>query len=290
MNSATSVHMPAPSAASGQAAPPSRGIVLRTSGRQHGPIVRLVSPDDLGRRIKPFVFLDHIDVDMRSAPRFGFHPHSGIATLTLLLDGGFEYEDSTGATGAMAQGAVEWMQAGGGVWHTGRATGQGMRGYQLWIALPPALENAPAQSLYLEAGRFQNNGPARVILGELGGVRSPISAPSSMNYLEVRLQAGETWRYDPPEGHDVAWIALHKGSVSVPGGVRAGELVVFAEGPAAITFEAEVDSVFVLGSAAKHPHPLVLGSYSVHTTPAALRQGEDGIQRIGEEMRRAGKL
>ena len=267
-----------------------RSIRLRTRGRQHGPIVRLGSPSDLGELIKPFVFLDQVDVGASNAPGFGYHPHSGIATLTLLLEGGFAYEDSTGATGTMSQGAVEWMQAGGGVWHKGKAIGQRIKGYQLWVALPPELENSPALSRYLEAEHFHSYGPARVILGEWGGVRSPIQGPSPMNYLDVHLKAGEVWHYNPPEGHDVAWFAVHQGRVLTPEAVTAGELVVFAQEHSSITFEAETDSGFVLGSAPKHPHELVLGNYSVHTSTDALRIGEGGIRRIAEELRRVGKL
>jgi len=267
-----------------------RRIAHRTRGRKHGPIVRLVSPSDVGALIKPFVFLDYFDVDAAQAPQFGFHPHSGIATLTLLLEGGSAYEDSTGASGTMAAGAVEWMRAGGGVWHTGHAVGARMRGYQLWVALPPALENAPAQSRYLGAERFSTHGPARVILGALGAARSPINAPSAMNYFDVRLRAGEVWRYEPPADHDVAWIAVHEGRVLTPEPVAAGELAVFAEGVAPIAFRAQNDASFVLGSAARHPHGLVLGNYSVHTDVAALALGEEGIRRIGADLHRAGKV
>ena len=267
-----------------------RRIVFRTRGRQHGPIVRLASPSDLGEMIKPFVFLDQVDVDQRSAPSFGFHPHSGIATLTLLLDGGFAYEDSTGAAGVMETGGVEWMQAGGGVWHTGKGTGERIKGYQLWVVLPPELENAPAVSQYLNAERFPVQGPARVILGELGSARSPIVAPSSMNYLDVRLAAGEVWRYEPPAGHDVLWIAVHEGTAFTPEPVRAGELVLFEEGAGFVTFEAHEQVGLILGSARKHPHDLVLGDYSVHTSTAALTRGESEIRRIAVELRRAGKL
>ena len=65
----------------------SRQIVLRTRGHSHGLVTRLVSPGDIGERIKPFVFLDYFEADPATGPEFGFHPHSGIATLTLILSG-----------------------------------------------------------------------------------------------------------------------------------------------------------------------------------------------------------
>jgi len=76
-----------------------RRIVVRTRGRQHGPVMRLVSPSDIGELIKPFIFLDHAEVAPRPEPVFGIHPHSGIATLTTVRRGGLNYEDTTTANG-----------------------------------------------------------------------------------------------------------------------------------------------------------------------------------------------
>ena len=52
----------------------SRQIAVRTRGRSHGSITRLVSPADVGELIKPFVFLDYFDADPAAAPKFGFIP------------------------------------------------------------------------------------------------------------------------------------------------------------------------------------------------------------------------
>jgi len=98
-----------------------RRIVHTTSGHRHGPISRLVSPSDIGELIKPFVFLDHFEVAPRPEPFMGIHPHSGIATLTVVLGGGVVYEDTTGKTGTVPTGGLEWMKAGNGVWHDGGA-------------------------------------------------------------------------------------------------------------------------------------------------------------------------
>ena len=61
-----------------------RRIVHQTRGQTHGPITRLVSPSDLGESLKPFVFLDLFETDPQAFSGFGMHPHSGIATLTLI--------------------------------------------------------------------------------------------------------------------------------------------------------------------------------------------------------------
>src|ERR1700748_3629799 len=84
-----------------------RQIALRTRGRSHGSLPRLVSPGDIGELIKPFVFLDYFDADPATAPKFGFHPHSGIATLTLILSGQAFYKETTGREGVIEAGGVE---------------------------------------------------------------------------------------------------------------------------------------------------------------------------------------
>ena len=127
-----------------------RRIALTTRGRRHGPITRLVSPSDIGEMIKPFVFLDHAEVAPRPGPLFGIHPHSGIATLTVVLRGGLAYEDTTGKKGSVPTGGLEWMKAGNGVWHDGGPTpGEPLRAFQLWVALPPSEENASPESQYI---------------------------------------------------------------------------------------------------------------------------------------------
>jgi redox-sensitive bicupin YhaK (pirin superfamily) len=269
----------------------SRQIDLRTRGRSHGSLTRLVSPTDIGELIKPFVFLDHFDADPATAPTFGFHPHSGIATLTLILSGQAFYKETTGREGVIETGGVEWMRAGSGVWHTGGMTGQQrIKGFQLWVAMPPELELAEPHSQYLGASDFHFAGPARVIAGEYDGVKSIVESPRGITYLDVRLKAGERWTFQPPNGHDVAWIASHQGTVRTPEQVSGGEAVVFEESDQAIEFEALTDAGFVLGSAVKHPYDLVTGHYSVHTNAESLRIGEKNIADIGRRLHNHGVL
>jgi redox-sensitive bicupin YhaK (pirin superfamily) len=268
-----------------------RAIVLRSSGNQRGPIRRLVSPSDIGELIKPFVFLDHAEVAPRPGPLFGIHPHSGIATLTVVLGGGLHYEDTTGKKGLVPTGGLEWMKAGNGVWHDGGPTaGEPLRAFQLWIALPASDENAPPESQYIAPDAVQVDGPVRVILGHYGRASSPIRAPAGIDYFHVRLTAGQWWHYVPPTGHNVAWLAVDRGNLSSPGRIDAGQIAVFDESAGAIDLQAEGDTEFVLGSAIKHPFPLVLGYYSVHTSPTALAQGEAEILRIGARLRSEGRV
>jgi len=266
-------------------------IARRTLGQCHWPVTRLMSPSDFGRLLKPFVFLDLVDNQGKPFSGFGLHPHSGIATLTYIAEGSVCYEDTNGATGLLPAGGLEWMRAGGGVWHGGGAGEPGRtRGFQLWIALPPELELGPSESVYLAPEVIPHDGPARVLLGSHGTATSSINAPSSMDYIAVRLRAGERWSYLPPAGHTVLWTAVGMGSVLVPDDLQQGELAAFRPSSAAIEFEAQSDTEFVVGSAVPHDHDLVLGSHSVHTSAGALREAEARISAIQAGLTQHGRL
>jgi redox-sensitive bicupin YhaK (pirin superfamily) len=269
-----------------------REIVHRTRGRKRGPIARLVSPSDLGEVMKPFVFLDHAVFGDRDAPmdkNLLWHPHSGIATVTVVLEGSIEYAETTGKSGVVETGGVEWMRAGKGVWHTGAAGNGQVRVFQLWVALPPDLENGPVASHYLSRNEIPSVGPARVILGSYEGATSPIPAPP-LTYLSVELKAGERWSYHPAREQTVAWVAVDQGTLRTPAPVAAGEVAIFEPSEESLDVLADGDTRFVLGSAKRHSHDLVLGNYSVHTSEAALLEGEAEIRRIGRRLVADGTL
>ena len=271
---------------------PVRQVIHRTRGRSHGAITRLMSPGDLGEILKPFVFLDLFDSHGQGFPTIGLHPHSGLATLTYIAEGSVSYEDTNGATGILRAGGVEWMRAGKGVWHAGGAGDPGRtRGFQLWVALPPHLELGGSESLYQSAADIPQVGPAHVLLGCYEGATSAIEAPSPINYLAVTLKAGETWKYVPPEGHTVLWVGMGKGVVVASSeALEHGEIVVFEAGADPVEFKAHTDTEFLIGSAVRHPHDLVLGYYSVHTSPEALQAGEARILEIRDSLVAKGRL
>jgi len=271
--------------------PRARRIVTRAEGRRHGPVTRIVSPGDVGHLIKPYIFLDYFDFVPLGGPMFPMHPHSGIATITILLSGDMRYEDTTGAAGHLSTGSVEWMRAGNGVWHDAGPTGTGrFQGYQMWVALPPELENGPAHSQYLPSAEVPREGPARIILGSYGDSTSKVEAPAGMTTLHVQLASGERWRFQPPAGHTVAWAHACSGVLFADGAKIEKELVVFSESEDSIEFVAKGDTDFIVASAVKHPHDLVTGYYSVHTSAEALIKGEAEIARIGQKLRTQGRI
>ncbi|WP_243693930.1 pirin family protein [Stenotrophomonas sp. ATCM1_4] len=255
-----------------------------------------MSPSDLGGVVKPFVFLDLFDAQgaaLRGMTEMPLHPHSGIATVTVFTEGRVRYADPDAGTGTLGYGGVEWMRAGGGVWHGKEMSPDDVpriQGFQLWLALPAELESSEAVSRYIEAQDMMQVGPVHVIVGQHEGVQSLVPAPDGVNYLLVTLRPGERWTYRPPSGHDVGWLALAKGQLDAGTRVEAGEMVVFEPGEVPIVLQASgtTDAVFVLGSAAPHPHHLHLGSYSVHTSEQALEAGERRIAEIGRRLKDAG--
>lgn len=268
-----------------------RRIVFRTKGQRQGPITRLVSPSDLGQLLKPFVFLDYGVIPSPGGKLFGIHPHSGIATLTVPLTGGFEYFDTTGKAGRVPARGLEWMKAGSGAWHDGSIYSEDpLEFFQLWLALPEDWELTPAESQYVERSEVQSVGPVRVLLGHYEGASSTIKAPVGINYFHVELADGEVWRFKPPVGHTVGWLAVNAGSALLPELASTGELVVLDSSDGVIEIEAHGSTSLVVGTAVPHPYPLVTGYYSVHTNSDALERGELEIARIGEELRAAGRL
>jgi redox-sensitive bicupin YhaK (pirin superfamily) len=257
-----------------------RRIEARTRGQKHGFIRRIVSPGDaISARIKPFVFLDFIAAPVADGTGFGWHPHSGIATLTYALNADVAYEDTSGQKGLVKATGLEWMRAGGGTWHQGRLHPQSatVTSFQLWLALPPELENGAAEGIYVAPEAVPQLGPVRVLLGRYGEASNPIPPPSPLLYLDVELTAGETWSFQPPSGHSVAWVFVYQGQALVAGEAVGDELVVLTAGDAAVVIRAIQPTRLLLGSAVPHSHALVLGSHSVHTSHEALARGVAGI-------------
>ena len=159
------------------------------------PIRRLL-PRSQRRLVGPWCFLDSYGPltfvsgkPMDVAP----HPHIGLQTVSWLLEGEVLHNDSLGLQGTAGHGVLNLMTAGRGIAHAEETAPQNtgrLRGLQLWVALPGASrETAPAfeQHRGLPVMR-REGGRATVLLGELGGVRSPARAFSPIVGVDV---AGE---------------------------------------------------------------------------------------------------
>src|SRR5438309_8258282 len=117
--------------------------VLHTKPPLEGAGVRLERAFGFGNTTEfdPFLLLDDFRSDNPADYLAGFpwHPHRGIETITYVLDGEVEHEDSLGNGGVIGAGDIQWMTAGGGILHQempkGAKTGR-MYGFQLWANLP----------------------------------------------------------------------------------------------------------------------------------------------------------
>jgi len=127
------------------------------------------------------------------------HPHRGFETVTYVIDGAMEHEDSHGHRGALRPGDVQWMTAGAGVIHSEMPAAEIMRdggrvhGFQIWVNLPqaqklatPRYQEYPSASLPIVQGAGTW---ARVIAGELDGRRSPIETTVPTTMVHVKLDA-----------------------------------------------------------------------------------------------------
>lgn len=216
---------------------------------------QLIASQSELHNIKPFVSLEISRTDRIPDSENPMPASSGIAIITLLLSGEATYSDSTAKTILLKKNDVMWTLAGSGILHSLTPTTQDCVSVTLMLALSPALEKAPAQSLYLESNLIESDGPAHLLLGRYKEALSLFALPALINYLIVHLDAGQSWNYESPANHSIAWIAVLSGKVYT-GDTEAiqGELFIYEKASAPIVFFAEENSVFLLGSSVEYAH------------------------------------
>jgi redox-sensitive bicupin YhaK (pirin superfamily) len=182
------------------------------------PIRRLL-PRSRRRLVGPWCFLDSygpLTFSSRKAMDVAPHPHTGLQTVSWLLEGELLHNDSLGLAGPARPGVLNLMTAGRGIAHSEETPPQNtghLRGIQLWIALPErSRETAPAFDqhrdlpiLDLEGGR------ATLILGELSGVRSPARAFSPIVGADVAGEPGRRLVLPLDSGFEHALVVLQGG-------------------------------------------------------------------------------
>ncbi|MFN2450401.1 MAG: pirin family protein [Candidatus Baltobacteraceae bacterium] len=153
--------------------------------------------------VDPFLLIDEMGpVEYAPGKAIGApdHPHRGFETVTYLLSGGMEHEDSHGHRGALRPGDVQWMTAGAGVIHSELPSsemlerGGRMHGFQIWVNLPARLKMATPRYQEYAAQQLPfvetSGAHVRIIAGEYGGRRSPIETTVPTTMLHVNLDAG----------------------------------------------------------------------------------------------------
>ena len=162
-------------------------------------------------RLDPFLLLD----DFRSEnpaeylPGFPWHPHRGMETVTYMLDGLVEHEDSLGNRGVIGSGDVQWMTSGSGIIHQEmpRARENRMGGFQLWVNLPSSQKMMDpryqeVESARIPEARVAKGVTAKVICGEVSGVRGPVrDIVVEPEYLDVQMAPHTVFEHGVRRGH-----------------------------------------------------------------------------------------
>lgn len=176
--------------------------------------------------VGPFIFFDQMGparleagtgIDVRP------HPHINLSTVTYLFAGALDHRDSLGSVQTIEPGAVNLMTAGIGIVHSERsplaerAGGPMLSGIQTWLALPdgreeidPAFEHVPRDALPMVESAGAR---ARVIMGELWGAASPVTAHAPTIYADIMLDAGGSVPIDADADERALYVAVGDASL-----------------------------------------------------------------------------
>jgi redox-sensitive bicupin YhaK (pirin superfamily) len=207
--------------------------------------------------LDPFVHMDQMgEVNYAPGEPKGtpWHPHRGFETVTYIIDGTFDHQDSNGGGGRITNGDTQWMTAGAGILHIEAppeqlvVTGGLFHGIQLWVNLPSANKWNPPQYQDIRGHEASllttSDGGAllRVIAGGLGGHTGPGSAFTPITLVHATLSAGAEvkipWRAD---FNALAYVLAGSGSAGTEKRpIRTGQLVVYGAGDT-LTFSADVN-------------------------------------------------
>lgn len=208
--------------------------------------VRRMLPAPQRRTVGPFVFFDEfgpatlapeVDSDVAS------HPHIGLATVTYLFEGRQMHRDSIGSVQLIEPGAVNWMTAGRGIVHSERAheadrgRSRATHGLQLWVALPPALEDCEPAFQHVPATDIPAFDAApgvrvRVLVGKAWDRTSPVHTASETLYLDITLAANARFTL-PRLAPELAVYGVSHDYALDGQAVAASEMVVLASGQGA---------------------------------------------------------
>jgi quercetin 2,3-dioxygenase len=178
----------------------------------------------------PFLFLSE---DWFGPPGgFEEHPHRGMQTVTVVLEGALEHRDHTGAHGILHAGDVQWMTAGRGVLHSEMPHGERQaHTLQLWLNLPARMKMIPARYQDQRLGntpiRKIENGEVRVYAGASGSVTQPHGSDWPMWLLDIRLDAGARLTQELPREHRAFVYTLEGRGVAGGRSIAAGEVAWF---------------------------------------------------------------
>jgi quercetin 2,3-dioxygenase len=237
----------APDAATAKARPV-RAVTTAPSGFEGEgfPVRRAFAGVDQ-RNLDPFVHMDQMgEVDYAPGEPKGtaWHPHRGFETVTYMIDGIMQHQDSTGGGGVIANGATQWMTAGAGILHIETppeslvVSGGLFHGIQLWVNLPADQKWSPPNYQDIGAGAVRllstDDGGVllRVIAGQVDGHAGPGSTRTPISFVHATISPGAQlvlpWR---PDFNALVYGLSGRGTVGVERRpFEGGQLAVYGDG------------------------------------------------------------
>jgi redox-sensitive bicupin YhaK (pirin superfamily) len=235
--------------------------------------------------LDPFLMLDELHGTREEDFIAGFpsHPHRGFETVTYVIEGAMEHQDSLGNHGHLGPGSVQWMTAGRGIIHSEMPKGANgtMWGFQLWVNLPASLK--------MTRPRYQDLAPERVVelpldgalvrlvagsaLGRRGPVDGIITGP---HMLDVKLAPGGRFEHSTPLSHN-AFAYVFQGAALLGRSRRrtdAGQIAIFGRGDV-ISMATDTGGRLLLLSGEPIGEPVARRGPFVMNTEEELRQAVD---------------
>jgi quercetin 2,3-dioxygenase len=251
-----------------------------------GFIVRRPFPAAGLRHADPFLLLDEMGpVAYAPGEAVGApdHPHRGFETVTYMLDGEMEHEDSAGHRGRLGPGDVQWMTAGSGIIHSempSRAMlqrGGRMHGFQIWVNLAardkmtaPRYQEIPGAAIP-QAATADGRALVHVLAGEALGASAIIETRTPISYLHWVFAPDATVEVPVP-ADQAAYVYVFEGAVRVGGrAVTEGQLAVLGAGNA-VAFEAAQRAQALLLGGVPLREPVVQYGPFVMNTEGEIRQ------------------
>ena len=173
--------------------------------------------------VDPFLMLDEFGSENKDDYLAGFppHPHRGIETVTYMLDGKFEHEDSTGSKGTMEPGDVQWMKTGRGIIHSEMpAMSDGkLLGFQLWINMPSNAKMNKPKYDYIKANQIprykDKDKRINLIAGKFDDIEGNVKGHNvEPIYFDIDLEKNKKIDLDVPVTHN-SFVYLLKGDLKI---------------------------------------------------------------------------
>ncbi len=201
----------------------------------------------------PFLRLSE---DWFAAPGgFETHPHRGMQTVTLVLDGALHHRDHTGADGVLRQGDVQWMTAGHGVLHSEMPyERERAHTLQLWLNLPAKAKMIPARYVDQPAASVPVRRDAgverRVYAGDFDGIAQPHGSEWPMMLVDIAMEPGATCRQTIPAGYrGFLYVIDGKAKIGADGrGIAAPDVAWFEPTHGAAPVDSDTIAIVAEGS------------------------------------------